>query len=302
MFGRMNHRDMFQPPAISKRIFDTPPEILYHYTDQVGLLGILEKRAAWATHIRYLNDAQEFDHACGMIAQWVEDQRKAAAISDREAETLSAGVADAQNGSTFVFSLSENQNLLSQWRAYGGQAGGFAIGFRTGALLQNAKVELGKCLYGSEPRSLLSEWLALGSNEHRKYLARGTRPPEAGDPYGDFRQNFRAGVSRLAPFLKHEAFTDEHEWRAAVTREHPWTGAWTGENALVRPGPWSLRPYVPIPLTAGKGRDGWRDEIAEIWVGPSRDDVLSEAAVLATLRCHDVKGVEVRRSGHPYRV
>jgi hypothetical protein len=38
----------------------TKPEgLLYHYTDQKGLLGILESKQLWATHYRYLNDTSE---------------------------------------------------------------------------------------------------------------------------------------------------------------------------------------------------------------------------------------------------
>lgn len=35
------------------------PELLYHYTTQDGLLGILENACIWATHYRCLNDASE---------------------------------------------------------------------------------------------------------------------------------------------------------------------------------------------------------------------------------------------------
>ncbi len=47
------------------------PELLYHYTTQKGLLGILHERCIWATHIRYLNDASEFKHGVEMVAQSV---------------------------------------------------------------------------------------------------------------------------------------------------------------------------------------------------------------------------------------
>src|SRR5215469_16252150 len=37
-----------------------PPDCLYHYTDQLGLLGIIEKRELWATKVQYMNDSTEF--------------------------------------------------------------------------------------------------------------------------------------------------------------------------------------------------------------------------------------------------
>src|ERR1017187_4880845 len=35
------------------------PELLYHYTDEKGLIGILESQNLWASHYRFLNDYEE---------------------------------------------------------------------------------------------------------------------------------------------------------------------------------------------------------------------------------------------------
>jgi hypothetical protein len=37
--------------------------ILYHYTTQEGLLGIIKCRCLWTTNIFYLNDSTEFNYA-----------------------------------------------------------------------------------------------------------------------------------------------------------------------------------------------------------------------------------------------
>jgi hypothetical protein len=39
------------------------PQSLYHYTDQGGLLGIIENKELWATKVQYMNDATEFGRA-----------------------------------------------------------------------------------------------------------------------------------------------------------------------------------------------------------------------------------------------
>lgn len=36
--------------------------LLYHYTDQHGLLGIVERRELWATNLGCLSDISEFKH------------------------------------------------------------------------------------------------------------------------------------------------------------------------------------------------------------------------------------------------
>jgi hypothetical protein len=40
-----------------------PPELVYHYTDAAGLLGIISSGTLWATDIEFLNDAQELTYA-----------------------------------------------------------------------------------------------------------------------------------------------------------------------------------------------------------------------------------------------
>lgn len=52
----------------------------------------------------------------------------------------------------FVFSLSESDDLLSQWRAYGRAGNGYAVGFDVSSLLQIAQASSGylsKCHYES---------------------------------------------------------------------------------------------------------------------------------------------------------
>ena len=39
-----------------------PPEVLYHYTTQAGLIGIIRGAEIWATHTQYLNDRREYIH------------------------------------------------------------------------------------------------------------------------------------------------------------------------------------------------------------------------------------------------
>jgi hypothetical protein len=53
----------------------TPEDVLYHYTSQKGFLGIVEKKKLWATHIRYLNDSQEFEYAIALARTQLEKER-----------------------------------------------------------------------------------------------------------------------------------------------------------------------------------------------------------------------------------
>src|SRR5215472_4859066 len=62
----------FVPPAFSANE-SPPPEVLYHYTGQDGLLSIINTAELWATKIQYMNDATEFNIALSMARQILDD-------------------------------------------------------------------------------------------------------------------------------------------------------------------------------------------------------------------------------------
>ena len=47
------------------------PEILYHYTSQKALLGIVQEGEIWCTKIHYLNDEKEFSLALKMAHDYL---------------------------------------------------------------------------------------------------------------------------------------------------------------------------------------------------------------------------------------
>ena|ERR1700732_3664945 len=58
--------------------------ILYHYTNTVGLQGILKSRSLWASDYRFLNDTREFHYGLDIVTDTVrsyEDDLKAISAS-----------------------------------------------------------------------------------------------------------------------------------------------------------------------------------------------------------------------------
>jgi len=99
----------------------TQDKLLYHYTSVTGLNGILSTRTIWASDCRYLNDQKELVHAIELFLNRFEDESKK--ILGLALHWYSA------SRSHCVFSLSQSPNVLSQWRAYGDDGRGAAIGF-----------------------------------------------------------------------------------------------------------------------------------------------------------------------------
>jgi hypothetical protein len=63
------------------------PDILWHYTNAAGFLGISRSGKLWATNTDYLNDASEMRHARGLVLKAVFDSRSNA-LSHEEHELL----------------------------------------------------------------------------------------------------------------------------------------------------------------------------------------------------------------------
>src|SRR6266404_2318800 len=109
----------------------TPDKPLYHYTTQSGLLGIIGSRKMWVTHTQYLNDRREFLHAVDLVRDELGNRLKTSSASVTRHQLLQMEEmlqSSPQSINVCVCSFSEEPDLLSQWRAYGGPAG-FAIGF-----------------------------------------------------------------------------------------------------------------------------------------------------------------------------
>lgn len=58
---------------LARLITDSPPKIIYHYTDSYGLLGLIESGSIWATHVSRLNDSSEYHHGAKLVTDFVRD-------------------------------------------------------------------------------------------------------------------------------------------------------------------------------------------------------------------------------------
>src|SRR6266496_2487783 len=122
------HQYSFEPP---------PDTILFHYTSAEGLKGIIESNELWATAY-YLNDAAEMFYGYNVLKevldQWLSK-------NSRSEDSITLGLARQLRSSfgdlfekrllkpIYLTCFCEEDNLLSQWRAYG-QSGGYSIGFK----------------------------------------------------------------------------------------------------------------------------------------------------------------------------
>ncbi len=210
------------------------PELLYHYTTQEGLLGILEKDCIWATHYRYLNDASEGQ----IVSKLLNDE-----LTNRNCDECDEGVrsqgetiiSEITSQDVYATSFSEEGNLLSQWRAYSGNSGGYSIGFSPNYLEAIGKHffknitgphylpdnPLIQCQYFEDDvERQLKEKIQKAVDSYiaeaeRKHTLPFTEQIGRNTPAGIARRHFR-DFSRECAITKDNAFHEEREWRLVV--------------------------------------------------------------------------------------
>ncbi|MBI1376851.1 MAG: DUF2971 domain-containing protein [Frankiales bacterium] len=272
----------------------TEPEVLYHYTDAAGLLGIIRSHTIWATDAEFLNDAQEMKFGRAEVLEALRTKARRLDASGvgfgTEEESRSAvirsvidhlhpregGVTNQQWHAAYVACFCEDGDLLSQWRGYA-PGGGYAIGFTTSGLRNLsdpggtvAGPSLVRVRYGNEAL------IAAVSRVEAEVGERATGHPGV----TGFDESARYVIPVLAS-IKHAAFAEEREWRVVVSSDR--VGVQFRSTAV------SIAPYLDLPFTASS--------ITSVVVGPGPFPELREDAVRRLVP----ESVEVRRSAAPFR-
>ena len=269
--------------------------ILYHYTTQAGLLGILQHRELWATDVRFFNDSKELQLIFEEVARRLPPALLVPAGNKAELyrvlrhslsiESMLAGLA-----SRWVISFSADGDMLSQWRAYASPVG-YSLGFEVTLpkpRFDPPEVQLVKCEYS--PHAL--EDAIDGAIR---------RAEDAHDPQGglsELSRMFGSDLTSLAPAFKYQGFAEEEEWRVVI--REPFVG--NKFPMRFRPGRSTVVPYYEIPFDLG-GEEIF--QLKEIVVGPTVQRDLAEA-VLTDLLIHtgfhdSPSRPSIRFSRVPYR-
>jgi hypothetical protein len=252
------------------------PPLLYHYTGAQGFTGIVESRKLWATHIQYLNDAQEYRYAAERAAHVLLERAQASA-DPHEQEILERfkGTIDLYMMAEWlvcVASFSAVGDDLSQWRGYCPNGAGYSLGFVPEDLAAEAAGQgfsLARCLYSeAEQREALIRVL----EEVRRSVpwTQALAHPRDRDAQLGVMRAWRNAFTPLAPTIKHPAFRHEQEWRLISEPISIGDSRWQ-----VRPGRSMLIPYVPIALT----RIDPYLPIRKVMVGPTPHRELARRAV-----------------------
>lgn len=254
---------------------EPPPPILYHYTRQPGLLGIVQSRSIWATKTQYLNDSKEFRHAFDVARREINELMDAA-VTNTQRDFYSRVSTDfdrVRDLTYFVASMSEDRDLLSQWRAYCQPGDAFSLGFTAAQLRRRADAagwQLVRCIYDeASQRQLIRD--VVKSHELRLPTAAIAVPQAyALSQLEQLSWECVQAIARLAPRLKHSSFEEEHEWRLGSGLEDL-----SELKHKFRAGRFSIIPYTDFTLWDA---DDPPDQLTVV-VGPAPDQELTMNAV-----------------------
>lgn len=103
--------------------------MIYHYSDANALRSIIENKELWLTGHEYMNDVQEFDDGFQLLKVKIREYFVSANIASHDQATIEHIISRLETTLAFSCSFSNEPDLLSQWRSYCPEDGGFSIGF-----------------------------------------------------------------------------------------------------------------------------------------------------------------------------
>jgi len=263
-----------------------PETLLWHYTNGSSLIAILDSMSIYSTQISCLNDATELKYGSTLFHDALRELR-AETSNDHMAENLLDGAIsyfkenpDYQAASFhFVACFSEEEDDLSQWRAYGGGENGYAIGFRAADLLCVPNSMLVRVSYDTDLQRRLAMKVAT---EMVRFFKEGVGQYAPSDliQFGqEFLEAWEEQLVMVAPMVKNPGFFKEKEYR--ITK-----GFVAGDLEKVKfvQKNTMMSRHLPLQPTGRDRSERYRLPIAKIMVGPSRHPQISRNTVDTLLR------------------
>lgn len=213
-------RDFVSRIAREGGCFDfNPDQIVWHYTNGDGFLGILQSSQLYATQVAALNDANETKYASDLLTKAVK-QLIVERANDQEVVTLLNKLLEFSEENTgshniskfFVTAFSGEEDDVTQWDRYG-RPNGYAIGFYARGLQREPTSTLYRVVYDSEKQEKAAKELAEATV---KFYFDGLNQERAKDPdlwTREFLTAWDEWVYKLAPLVKASKWKAENEYR-----------------------------------------------------------------------------------------
>ncbi len=184
------------------------PTELFHYTSAEALQNILQNRMLWASEALSMNDPTEGIHPGGFVKD------RLTARKDRIPQKIldlftNQSLTEILDSQIFVASFCDRGDVLGQWRAYGRDGRGYAIGFSPGVLLEGVTLTggLARVEYDAQKLHILADEII---DYAIAVVADLKLAEQDAERYWGYVANFL--LQSLMRF-KNPAFREEREWR-----------------------------------------------------------------------------------------
>ena len=280
--------------------------LVYHYTNTAGLLGIIKSRKLWASDIQFLNDAMEIKYGVSVIIDKIHPKNKKEEENRRrlkdELTRTARPTPDDPTWHLYAACFCGNGDLLSQWRTYGRD--GYAIGFQREWLLSiaekfNVSEPKGDAKIFGEVHYENGDTHASGLPTKIRGLLKGgdTDTSELSTKIRELLKDFENSKKRRetmgevileAAMIKHKTFEAEDERRLLL----PSYGL--RSDLEFRSGVLGVVPYREVRFAPS--------DIVEVHVGPGHSSRERSNSVDHLLESKGFRHVRVRSSESPVRV
>lgn len=280
-----------------------PPDVLHHYTDSAGLLGILESKELWATNIYYLNDSSELHYALDLINQCF-DRRLGRNQNRHHVELLSEAktilLIFKASVDAFVVCFCAKDNLLSQWQTYASKGEGYSIGIKSefftreidSPLTSQPQIRLRQIEYDRGRQEQITYEFIDNFCSLAMILTTDTNKRQASRILTILGNVLGGELLECLSCFKNEAFEAEQEWRliySVLNYDSPHGLRFRSRNG-------GIVSYMPLPFAPTITDSGSGYPITSITIGPTAEPKLAMRALLSLLdsyfgRNHSIRPV-----------
>lgn len=291
----LSHEDM----KSSRHFAVDPPEWLFHYTSLSNAGEILQSKSLWLTKIQNLNDTSELKIAFDLFKRAVE--RRSEQIADKEKSDFllraSHQMDSFKQTNICVASFCESGDLLSQWRAYGNNGSGVALGFsgkRVKELQNRGFLNIWKCVYRPDIQEQVANDLVEMLENTFDVCIKHVNPDNWERTKEDLIGYFNTTFLRVAPVFKNEHFAEEKEWRlVAISRKN------TDENYKTIMSKERVSQFYVVDFKRSEGRG--HDFIGTMTIGPTANPEQIRNTFQTFSSQNDFGHVLLERSKIPFR-
>lgn len=187
------------------------PDILYHYCSLKAFFDIIDSHSLRLSNGLIMNDYKEQKYFYDLCRAWYEEHAARLDVTQKKAMRDFFALSNVESCPFFCLFLCQSGNILSQWRGYGDDGRGVAIGFNLHALGFQSGMP-GLNAYGPDIKAFPIEY-----DEDKQLQTVDKLLSMLTHSACDERviSEVVAVGAALAISFKHPGFREEQEWRLA---------------------------------------------------------------------------------------